>query len=93
MQEPPSNAQHNDNAQYENRLAAVELAFKEHEHKAEADERESNKRTLVLYGVPEELQDKPCVDVSEIAHTNGRVCLSWQIFLKAQTTAHQLYLK
>ena len=77
MEGPPSNAQHNDNAQYEARLAAVELAFKEHEHRlkvidqqAEADERDFNKYTLVLYGVPEELQDNPCAGVSEIAHTN-----------------------
>ena len=77
VEKPPSNAQHSDNAQYEDRLAAVELAFKEHEQrlkvidqKAEEVERESNKLSLVLYGVPEELQDKPCVDESEIAHTN-----------------------
>ena len=64
---------HNDSAQYEHRLAAVELAFKEHEdrlrvldQKAEAAARESNKLYLVLYGVSEELQDE--LDEATIAY-------------------------
>ena len=36
--------------------------------KADAVARESNKLTLVLYGVPEELQDKSCVNQAEIAY-------------------------
>ena len=65
MEGLPSSSQHNDNAQYEHRLAAVELAFKEHEHrfkiidqKAEAVARETNKLRLVLYGVSEEVVEE-----------------------------------
>ena len=64
--------QHN---QYEHRLAAVELAVKQHEErlrvldqKAETAARESNKLSLVLYGVSEEFKDK--LDEADIASSS-----------------------
>ena len=58
MEGLPSSSQHNENNNYEHRLATVELAFKEHEHRlkvidqqAEAVARDINKQKLVLYGV------------------------------------------
>ena len=76
----PSSFQHNNSAQYDHKLAVVDLAFRQHRdrlrvlaHKAKTAARESNELCLVLYGVSEEFKDK--LDKADIAyqHLDGIV--------------------
>ena len=77
----PSRSQHNEKTNFEHRLATVELAFKEHEHRlkiidqnAEAVARDNNKQKLVLYGVSDEAVDESHVGTADIAFDHQAHC-------------------
>ena len=93
MEGLPSSFQHNDNAQCDLRLAAVELAFKEHDprfkvidQKVEAVTLETNKLGLILYGASEEVVDESNVDTADIAHDHLKHVLVNPTTLIEETT-------